>query len=84
MVLLWLFVAVGLTGWAVQRSAQVSRLAAPPRYDDINYFNAKGPSSLHRCLYLAHAGRLVAPPHLIAASAVRARLCLAANCRGSC
>jgi len=40
MALLWLCVAVGLTGWAVQRSAQVGRLAAPPRYDDINYFNA--------------------------------------------
>ena len=32
--------AVGLTRWAVQRSTQVGRLAAPPRYDDINYFNA--------------------------------------------
>lgn len=31
MALLWLCVAVGLTGWAVQRSAQVGRLAAPPR-----------------------------------------------------
>ena len=40
MALLWLFVAVGLTGWAVQRSARVGRLAAPPRYDDIQYFNA--------------------------------------------
>jgi len=40
MALLWLFVAVGLTGWAVQRSTQVGRLAAPPRYDDIHYFNA--------------------------------------------
>jgi hypothetical protein len=39
MALLWLFVAVGLTGWAVQRSARVGRLAAPPRYDDIQYFN---------------------------------------------
>lgn len=40
MALLWLCVAVGLTEWAVQRSAEVGRLAAPPRYDDINYFNA--------------------------------------------
>jgi hypothetical protein len=40
MALLWLCVAVGLTGWAVQRSAQVGRLAAPPRYDDVGYFNA--------------------------------------------
>jgi len=40
MALLWLFVAVGLTGWAVQRSTRVGRLAAPPRYDDVGYFNA--------------------------------------------
>jgi hypothetical protein len=31
MALFWLCVAVGLTGWAVQRSAQAGRLAAPPR-----------------------------------------------------
>jgi hypothetical protein len=37
MALLWLCVAVGLTGWAVQRSAQVGRVAAPPRYADIDY-----------------------------------------------
>jgi hypothetical protein len=40
MALLWLCVAVGLTGWAVQRSTRVGRLAAPPRYDDVGYFNA--------------------------------------------
>jgi hypothetical protein len=41
MALLWLCVAVGLTGWAVQRSAQVGRVAAPPRYADIDYFNER-------------------------------------------
>jgi hypothetical protein len=41
MALLWLCVAVGLTGWAVQRSAQVGRVAAPLRYADIDYFNER-------------------------------------------
>ncbi|MGQ0591189.1 MAG: hypothetical protein ACT4QB_00695 [Gammaproteobacteria bacterium] len=40
MALVWLLVAIGLTKWAVQRSTQVGRLAAPPRYDDVGYFNA--------------------------------------------
>jgi hypothetical protein len=54
MALLWLCVAVGLTGWAVQRSAQVGRVAAPPRYADIDYERLVGLGVLYTLPTRAH------------------------------